>query len=72
MAYLAIQEGQGEFYAYRQESYREGGKVKTRTLEYLGAVDPATAQNIKGTRASWLKWISGQRPRMQSPLSPMF
>jgi len=32
------------------ESYREGGKVRTRTVEYLGAVDPATAAKVKDTR----------------------
>ena len=50
MAYLAIKKVKGKFYAYRQESYREGSKVKTRTLEYLGAVDPVAAQTVKDTR----------------------
>ena len=39
MAYIAIKKIGGKKYAYRQESYRQGGKVKTRIVEYLGAVD---------------------------------
>ena len=50
LAYLAIKKVKGRFYLYRQESYREGGKVRTRTVEYLGAVDPATAAKVKDTR----------------------
>lgn len=47
MSYLAVKKVKGGYYAYRQESYREGGKVRTRTVEYLGAVDPALASKIK-------------------------
>lgn len=47
MSYLAVKKVKGRFYAYRQESYREGGKVRTRTIEYLGAIDPGLAGNVK-------------------------
>ena len=47
MSYLAVKRVKGRYYAYRQESYREGGKVRTRTVEYLGAVDGALANKIK-------------------------
>ena len=47
MSYLAVKRVKGRYYAYRQESYREGGKVRTRTVEYLGAVDGGLAQKIK-------------------------
>lgn len=33
-----------------QESYREGGSVRTRTVEYLGAIEPAVAQQVQATR----------------------
>ena len=33
-----------------QESYREGGSVRTRTVEYLGAMEPAVATQVKATR----------------------
>ena len=36
MAYLRTKWIKGHPYLYRQESYRENGKVKTRTVEYLG------------------------------------
>lgn len=50
MAYLAIKKVGAQFYAYMQESYREGGKVRTRTVEYLGAVEPAVARQVRATR----------------------
>lgn len=50
LAYLAIKIVNGKAYAYMQESYREGGKVHTRTVEYLGAVDPSVADQLKATR----------------------
>ena len=50
MAYLAIKKVKGSHYAYLQESYREGGRVKTRTVEYLGAVNPAVAGQVITTR----------------------
>lgn len=50
MAYLAIKKVKGRYYGYMQESYREGGRVRTRTVEYLGAVEPAVAQQYQATR----------------------
>ncbi|MDJ0627632.1 MAG: hypothetical protein QNJ44_05185 [Rhodobacter sp.] len=50
MAYLAIKKVNGQHYAYLQESYREGGKVRTRTVEYLGAIAPAVADQVRTTR----------------------
>lgn len=47
MSYLAVKRVKGRYYAYRQESFLEGGKVRTRTIEYLGAVDPALAARIR-------------------------
>lgn len=49
MAYLVIKRVKGRPYAYRQESYREGGKVRTRS-QYLGPVEPAVADQIAATR----------------------
>ena len=51
MAYLTIKKVKGRYYGYLQESYREGGRVHTRTVEYLGAVEPAVAQQVQTTRA---------------------
>ena len=50
MPYLAVKKVKGRHYGYLQESYREGGKVRTRTVQYLGAIDPAVAQQVKDTR----------------------
>ena len=50
MAYLAIKKVKGRYYGYLQESYREGGSVRTRTVEYLGAMEPAVAQQVQATR----------------------
>ena len=50
MAYLAIKKVKGHYYGYMQESYREGGHVRTRTVEYLGAMEPAVAQQVQATR----------------------
>lgn len=50
MAYLAVKKVKGKYYAYKQESYREGGKVRTRTVEYLGAIEPAIAKQIQTTK----------------------
>jgi len=52
MSYLAVKKVKGRHYAYRQESYREGGKVRTRTVEYLGAIDAALASNIKSGKVA--------------------
>lgn len=50
MPYLAIKKVKGRYYGYMQESYREGGSVRTRTVEYLGAIEPAVAQQVQATR----------------------
>lgn len=50
MPYLAVKKVKGRHYGYVQESYREGGRIRTRTVEYLGAVDPAVAQQVRDTR----------------------
>lgn len=50
MPYLAIKKVKGRYYGYMQESYREGGSVRTRTVEYLGAIEPALAQQYQATR----------------------
>ena len=50
MPYLAIKKVKGRYYGYMQESYREGGSVRTRTVEYLGAIEPAVAQQYQTTR----------------------
>lgn len=51
MPYLAIKKVKGRYYGYMQESFREGGKVRTRTVEYLGSIDPAVAQQYQATRS---------------------
>ena len=33
-----------------QESFREGGKVRTRTVEYLGVVEPGVARQVRDAR----------------------
>ncbi len=50
MAYLTIKKVKGHYYGYMQESYREGGRVHTRTVEYLGAMEPAVAKQVQATR----------------------
>jgi hypothetical protein len=40
MAYIKKKKIKGRIYYYLAESYREGGKVKTRTLRYLGTEPP--------------------------------
>ena len=70
MAYLAIKKVKGRYYGYMQESYREGGSVKTRTVEYLGAIEPAIAQQVQATRqqlgaadmAALVKWAPALTP----------
>lgn len=52
MSYLVVKKVKGRYYAYRQESYREGGKVRTRTIEYLGAIDPTLAGRIKSGKVT--------------------
>ena len=51
MPYLAIKKVKGRYYGYMQESFREGGSVRTRTVEYLGAIEPAVAQQVQATRS---------------------
>ena len=43
MAYIKRKKIKGRIYYYLAESYREGSKVKTRTLKYLGTELPAKA-----------------------------
>ncbi len=43
MAYIKRKKIKGRTYYYMAESYREAGKVKTRTLKYLGTEPPAGA-----------------------------
>ena len=50
MPYLAIKKIKGRHYGYVQESFREGGQVRTRTVEYLGAIDPAVMDQVRATR----------------------
>ena len=50
LPYLAIKKVKGRYYGYMQESYREGGSVRTRTVEYLGAIEPRVAQQVQATR----------------------
>lgn len=50
MAYLAIKKVNGQHYAYVQESYRDGGQVRTRTVEYLGAITPGMAAHLREQR----------------------
>ena len=51
MPYLVIRNVKGHHYAYEQESYREGGRVVTRTVNYLGPVSSVLAKQVKETRA---------------------
>lgn len=46
MAYRVIKKINGSHYLYEQETYREGGKVRTRS-QYIGAVDPKQAARLK-------------------------
>src|SRR4051794_35628168 len=41
MAYVSVKRIKGRRYAYIQESYRVGKKVKTRQVGYIGAVSAA-------------------------------
>ena len=54
MAYVRRKRLKGHDYYYLVESYRQGGKVKTRTLKYLGTTPevPAKFQHLlEATRA---------------------
>jgi len=46
MAYLVVKQINGSFYAYEQETYREGGKVRTRST-YIGPVDGKKYKRLK-------------------------
>ncbi len=47
-----IKKVKGRSYGYEQESYREGGIVRTRTTAYYGALEPAVLRQINQTRQS--------------------
>ena len=44
---MLLKKLRGRHYAYKQASYREGGQVRTKTIDYLGAVSSDTADLIK-------------------------
>jgi len=46
MTYRVVKKINGSHYLYEQETYREGGKVRTRS-QYLGAVDPVVIKKLK-------------------------
>jgi len=46
MSYRVVKKINGCHYLYDQETYREGGKVRTRS-QYLGAVDPKVVKRLK-------------------------
>jgi len=46
MPYRVVKKINGSHYLYEQETYREGGKVRTRS-QYLGAVDPVVIRRLK-------------------------
>jgi len=46
MAYRVVKVINGCHYLYEQETYREGGKVRTRS-QYIGAVDPVKIKTLK-------------------------
>ncbi len=47
MAYIACRTVKGKNYYCKVESYREGGKVKQRVLEYYGTTDPRKNPDAK-------------------------
>lgn len=49
MAYVRRKQIKGRAYFYLVESYRRDGKVKTRTLKYLGRDPIATPQQQSAT-----------------------
>lgn len=51
MAYLEIKQVNGRTYCYIMRSYRQGGKVRRRILEYLGR-DP-DPNRLKRALAYW-------------------
>ena len=50
MAFFTIKHINGRDYLYRQESYREGGQVRSRS-QYICPIDPAVATQFKATRS---------------------
>jgi len=46
MSYRVVKKINGSHYLYEQETYREGGKVRTRS-QYIGAVDPKLVKRLK-------------------------
>ena len=64
MAYLTIKRVQGYSYYYITKSYRAGGRVRNKTLEYLGR-DPDPKRLKKALRYWGVKAIprddSGRR-----------
>jgi len=46
MSYRVVKKINGSHYLYEQETYREGGKVRTRS-QYIGAVDPKLIKQLK-------------------------
>ena len=56
MAYVKTKTINGHQYRYLVESYRQGKKVKTRTLKYLGKAvdgdDPSLQQTLHTLRAA--------------------
>ena len=61
MAYLERKRVKGRTYCYIMQSYRQGGKVKRRILEYLGR-DP-DPKRLKAALRYWKVGVGGQRKR---------
>jgi len=50
LTYFIIKKVKGRHYGYEQESYREGGTVKTRTVAYYGTLDTRAVKKIRQLR----------------------
>ena len=69
MAYMRKHRIGKAIYLYVMESYRRGGKVRSRTLQYLGRADRITPARLReairywrvGTRAKARKAKGGKR-----------
>ena len=59
MAYVRRKRLKGHDYYYLVESFRRNGKVKTRTLKYLGATPqvPAQYQYLVKSRRRWVQGL---------------
>ena len=73
MAYVRRKRLKGHDYYYLVESYRQAGKVKTRTLKYLGTTPqvPATYQHLlesRRGRVQGLLWADSS-PASPTPLN---